>query len=289
MQRMHSKPHYFHVRWIAWLLRVVLHYRRDVVMINLSRSFPDRKYGELAGICKDFYRHLATVMVEALWFGRCSYDKLTKSRIAQVSNPEVLDRMYELAPSTIILQGHFGNWEMSGGIQSFLEPHPSPATEKNICVIHKALSNKRWEGFFRRNRTAPLHDPEHYEGYIESGSVLRYIYEHRDEKRFYVLIADQSPYTDTDKNLTIDFLNQRTKVMTPAAAIARKLGLAVVYSGMMRREDGSYTIKYTPICEDASKMSVEDITKRFYSLLEADINAQPESYLWSHKRWKMQA
>ena len=40
----------FHYAWagfFAWLLRDVMHYRRDVVMINLSRAFPDKKYKEL--------------------------------------------------------------------------------------------------------------------------------------------------------------------------------------------------------------------------------------------------
>ena len=40
-------PLWFHhgaAHFLCWLLRDVFHYRRDVVLTNLSRSFPDKKY-----------------------------------------------------------------------------------------------------------------------------------------------------------------------------------------------------------------------------------------------------
>ena len=45
--------------FLAWFLRSVLRYRSDVVTVNLSRSFPEKTYDELAVIHKRFYRHLA--------------------------------------------------------------------------------------------------------------------------------------------------------------------------------------------------------------------------------------
>ena len=51
--------HYACGRGLAWFLEKVMHYRRDVVFINLSRSFPDKKYHEIRAIAKDFYKHLA--------------------------------------------------------------------------------------------------------------------------------------------------------------------------------------------------------------------------------------
>ena len=52
--------------WHRWWGRVLgdfvrgtLHYRNDVVMVNLARSFPEKKYAELKSISKRFYRHFA--------------------------------------------------------------------------------------------------------------------------------------------------------------------------------------------------------------------------------------
>ena len=64
----------FHYAWagfFAWLLRDVMHYRRDVVMINLSRAFPDKKYKELKQISNTFYKHFGEVIAETIWFGGC--------------------------------------------------------------------------------------------------------------------------------------------------------------------------------------------------------------------------
>ena len=41
------------------------------------------------------------------------------------------------------------------------------------------------------------------------------------------------------------------------------------------------------ICDDASKMEIQEIMNEFYRLLEEDIRYEPGEYLWSHKRWKL--
>ena len=45
--------HYACAGFFSWLLKDVLRYRRDVVMANLSRSFPEKKYDELTQEDKD--------------------------------------------------------------------------------------------------------------------------------------------------------------------------------------------------------------------------------------------
>lgn len=58
------KFHYFVGRCIAWIVAVPMHYRRDVVMINIARSFPEKKYGELVQMAKNFYRHFGDIVAE---------------------------------------------------------------------------------------------------------------------------------------------------------------------------------------------------------------------------------
>ena len=64
-----------------------------------------------------------------------------------------------------------------------------------------------------------------------------------------------------------------------------KFGMAVAYLSMRRERRGHYLLHFEVLCEDASKMSVEEITKQYYQLLEADIRQQPENYLWTHQRF----
>ena len=79
-------------RRLAWLFRSGLRYRQDVVMTNLARSFPAKRYDELKDINKRFYTHFGTVLTEMIWFGACRGPKgrkrLHDSHIVEITNPE---------------------------------------------------------------------------------------------------------------------------------------------------------------------------------------------------------
>ena len=61
--------------------------------------------------------------------------------------------------------------------------------------------------------------------------------------------------------------------------------MSVAYLTMRREGRGHYVMRYVPICENASRMEVQDIMQQYYRLLEADIRQQPENYLWTHQRF----
>lgn len=82
------------------------------------------------------------------------------------------------------------------------------------------------------------------------------------------------------------FLNQETNSMLGSAVVAHKLAHSVMYMKMKRVERGRYEMTLIPICQDASKMKPEDIMRKYYDLLEEEINETPHNWLWSHKRWK---
>jgi len=290
MRLLGKLPLKFHLccgRFVAWLMGSVLHYRRDVVMVNLARSFPDKKYEELDSIRKAFYTNLGYVIGEAIWFGTSSFERVRRQHIVEMTNPEVPGWLYEAGKSVIIISGHFGNWELSGGFEAYdYKDTPGHIDEHNACVIYKKLSSKTWDRIFRHNRTAPLHDSKGYKGYVEGMNVVRYMYTHKDEPKFYVFNTDQSPYSNSSGNIDLEFMHQPTKAMSTPAALAHKFGFAVLYAGMKRKEPGKYELTYTPICEDGSALPVQEIMEKFYALLQKDIEEQPESYIWSHKRWK---
>ena len=291
MKAVGSLPLKFHLRCgkaVGKIVGGLLGYRRDVVMTNLSRSFPTLKYAALSKIRKDFYTSLGYIFAEALWFGASNAKRLRKQKIVQIANPEEMQKAYDGAPGVVVMDGHFGNWELYGGIQQYnFTDRPFPATEKNTVVVYKEMANHFWDEILRDNRLSPLKDKKKFEGYIEGGNVVRYMFSHRDEKKIYVFNTDQSPYSQSPSNIDLEFLHQPTRTMTACASVAHKFGFAVVYSSMRRASPGEYSITYTTICPDASKMSVEDITKQFYALLQTDIEEQPANYIWSHKRWKM--
>ena len=276
--------------FIAWLLRSVLHYRSKEVLINLSRSFPEKKYKEIEEIHRQFYRHLGEVITEALWFGKCRGERgrkrLHRSHLVEITNPEVLNRLFENSPQVMALESHTGNWELVGGFFNYnYTDTPLSMGPGNIAVTYNRLHSRRWDRFMAKNRCAPLKGTD-FDGYCESREILRYAVQHRRDKRVYVFITDQYPYSFATKHNLGKFMNQDTETMNGAATLACKMDMAVVYLRFACREDGGYALTLVPIAEHAKENSPEEIMSEYYRLLEEDLNAQPWNYLWSHKRWK---
>lgn len=272
--------------FIGWLMGSVLHYRRDVVMTNLARSFPDRLYEELAEICRRSYRHLGTVICEAVWFGSCSHSKLRRHGIAEMDNPELLNGIFKQGKSVFVLTSHRGNWEILGGYESYAVKEPLLYPENDLCVVYRQLSSKAWDQFMYSNRVSPIVDMEHFDGLVESFSVMRYAVRNRERAKCYNFITDQSPYGNAARVRVNDFMNQPTVSMTGGVSLARMMKMPVLYMDMSCTPEGNYRMHYTMISEDASTMETKDILDRYHELLQKDLEREPWNYLWTHKRWK---
>lgn len=280
------KVHYMWSGFFSWLMKDVLRYRRDVVMINLARSFPDRKYKEIAEIADKSYLHLSDIFTEAIWFSRAfDHDRLRKQHIMEVTNPEYLTDLINNSKSVVMLSSHRGNWEIAGGLRQYFYDAEVPFEEKDSTVVYKTLKSRFWDQVMAVNRCAAMKDHE-ANCYVESGKIIYYIYRNKDKKKVYIFPTDQYPYANSGIHHVNEFMHQKTKSMTGGAAIAHKLGFSVVYLCIDMEERGKYKVTFKEVCKDASELSPEEIMNRYYEMLQLDIDREPWNYLWTHKRWK---
>jgi len=209
LRKLPLRVHYALSGIVYFTVFKLLRYRYDDVMINLSRCFPMLNCYELRILCRQFYHHFADIIVEAVWFGGCTGAKrLRRARIMEVVNPEEVSRLYEKAPSMMVLYSHCGNWELYGGIESYTydAPVPEPFHEDKFKVVYRAASSKFSDDFIKINRFAPLKDPAGFQGYIESKNLVRYALTHRDEKFIYNVNTDQRPYYAGSDNLEVTII-----------------------------------------------------------------------------------
>ena len=281
------KFHYFMGGILTWIFEKLLKYRYATVMINLSRSFPEKKYAELCKIAHQFYVHLGEIFAETIWFSGGDYNRLKNSGIVKIVNPEVLSDYFERGPSVTLLSTHCGNWEILGGLFVYYDATGKeyPFTQDHVRMVYKKLSSDVSDEVFRRNRIAVL-EKGGEDCVIESAKILRYAVSHRAEKMIYVYPTDQSPYSSATRYYMGEFLHQPTYTMQGAAGLACKLSHSVLYVKMKRVERGRYELSFIPICDDASASSPEELMKKYYELLEEEIVETPANWLWSHKRWK---
>ena len=287
-------PLKFHLacgRFFSWVLRGVLHYRRDVVTTNLARSCPELKYKQRSQLARKSYDHLGDIFAEAIWFGGCKNAKgrrrLNESRIVDIANPATFNEVYDNSTNMMVLSSHAGNWELLGGFFSYNhnEEIPLRSGPEEIVVVYRRLKSKTWDRVMEDNRCNSLKDTG-FQGYLESMEVFRFAIAHRKEKFIYIFPTDQYPYSIATKHNVGKFLNQETLAMTGGAALACKFGMSVSYLRWKVVERGRYSLELVPICGNAADYTPERIMEMYYAELEKDIQDQPWNYLWTHKRWK---
>lgn len=285
--RLPLSVHHFNAKWIAFLIERVVKYRVALVDENLRHSFPEKSDAERLEIRHEFYKHFARIFTEAIWFGACTNpDRLKRAGIVTVKNPELLNECYDNAGSVMVMYTHQGNWELLGGIASYVPAgKETRASEKNFCVVYRKGKSRLGDEILRDVRFAPLEDSKGFRGYLESKEVVRYAFKNRGEKKIYNMNTDQHPYFAAPDFVKVVFMGRECDTMSASASLAKKFSMPVLYQRMVELEKGRYEIEYELICADPSEMSVEEIMVRYYQLLEDDIRRQPYNYLWTHNRW----
>lgn len=255
------------------LLFYIVRYRRKVVQQNLKNAFPEKSDKERNVIERRFYRFLCDLLLET--FKTLTISKETMLHRCRIT-PESAALLQELGAagtSVILVLGHFGNWEWGGNTFSLSAPH-------QLYVIYHPLSNPNFDRLMYRMRS------RFGSRLIAMNDTFREMLRHRNELTATAFIADQSP--DPKHAYWMPFLNQDTPVFPGTEKLARKLNRKVLYVSVVRLKRGFYELRVDPTIGQASDYEEQALTAAHTHRLEADILAQPETWLWTHKRWKHQ-
>ena len=263
------RVHYAFSTFLAWLLQKVLHYRVQTVNINIARSFPELNYPQIGEVVNDFYRHLADTIVESVWM-------LTASTEGQDS----LNRALDLNRNAVIMVGHLGNWEIFTGLPDLRTHYGIDIDNKDFLYVYKRPKSRLADKVITRIRT------RHGScSLIESRQIIRHIVRHREGRQAFFFICDQNP-PHCMSRFTADFLNQKTYMIDGPETVAAKMGMPVLYCGLIRHGRRDNEARFRLITENAAECPEGYITEQFARLLEADIREHKSTWLWSHKRWK---
>ena len=251
----------------------LVRYRRKVVRENLLRSFPKKSAKEIKDIEKRFYRNLCDLVVEAPKMMRMGPDGYQKRIV--VNNLVVVQQLYEQKKNIFYAIPHSGNWEWFGKMI------PGFADHKGLA-IYKRVKNDVFEQLMLYMRTKDCNLEM-----VESNTVLRRLVQLRDQQNGVLMMADQTSH-GLEQDYWTEFLHQDTCWFTGIERIAKKLDYAVVFVSMVRTGRGRYEVSFESVVDNPKATADGEIMEKYVRCVERFIEANPDNWLWSHRRWKHQ-
>lgn len=251
----------------------VIRYRRKVVARNLASAFPN---GDNRRTEKRFYHWLCDYFFETMKL--LSVKPETLLRHIEFRNLDQVEAYFDRGKSCAAMLGHYCNWEY---LTSMSLPMKRWKGKFFLGLIYHPLSNKAFDRLFIDIR-------EHNQGTcVPKKDILRKLVELKKEQRlsYFGYILDQSPKWE-NIHLWLPFLNHDTPVFTGAERIIRKMQNVVFYMRMERPCRGKYVCTFEMMTDQPLSLAENELTRRYFEMLEADIRRAPEFYLWTHDRWK---
>jgi KDO2-lipid IV(A) lauroyltransferase len=252
------------------LFRIV-GYRKKVVMENLRNSFPGKSEEELYRICKKFYHHLCDFFLETIKILTISRKELLKRCQFTPEAFDVFSRFAAQNKSVLLVMGHNGNWEWSCNAFNMLSRH-------QLFVVYHPITNKYFDDLMHRIRS------RYGTKLIPMKNTYKEMVVNKNGLNATAFVADQTPQPDHAYWTT--FLNQDTPVFKGMEVIAKKMNLAVLYTSVKKVKRGYYEMNAEVLSENPQEAAEGELSEKFIRRLERDIISQPETWLWSHRRWK---
>ena len=252
------------------VMKDVLKYRKDIILGNIKRSFPEKTVDQQLEIYANFYHHFCDLLIENLKGFTITKTQI-KSRL-KMSNPELVNDYFEKGKSVILIGGHYNNWEITAqGCPIYLK--------HELYAIYKPLKNDFYNNKMRSTR-------EKFGLYLTPMKLTKKYFElETNNPKAIIFGSDQSPSNVKNAYWTT-FLNQDTGFLFGAEKYAKDYNYPVIYVHIEKVKRGFYRVNFELICESPRSLKHGEIMELFSEKLEKKIVDIPHYWLWSHHRWK---
>ncbi len=254
-------------RTLGRLFRLLNPYRRILVETNLRLCFPELAGNERRLLRNRCYESLGMTIVEtaaALWAPDSFFP-----RLGRIEGLEHLEAAHRDGKGVLLLSGHFCSLDFAGRL--LMRHHP-------VCFTYQELRNRLLDQRVKQARQQKCqqlihrHDIRGFVKALKAGSVV-----------WYAPDQDQG----LKSSVFAPFFGIPTNTLTATTKLARLTGAAVM-PFLIRRLPGArgYALTIQPALQDFPGSDETADATRFNALLEEQIRANPEHYLWIHRRFK---
>jgi KDO2-lipid IV(A) lauroyltransferase len=258
---------------LAWVAADVLRVRGQVVDENLRHAFPT--FSELARkqLARRMWEHLLLMVCEVAQTPR-KIHRTNWHRFLQISQKRTFVRYLLDARPTLLVSGHFGNFELGGYVTGLLG-FPT-------FTVARPLDNRLLDRFVNRFRSRngqfivpKENSARQIDALLARGAVLS-------------LLGDQHA---GNKGCWVEFFG-RPASCHKAIALFTLISQAPLLVAFARR--GSRPLRFEvglagvadPRNPGPEQAGVVPLTQWFNRRLESMISVAPDQYWWLHRRWK---
>lgn len=257
---------------LAFIFYYVVPLRKDVVIDNLAKSFPDWDEQQVKKTAYGCYKSISITLIEILTLPSLRSEDLPG--ILDCDRQELFTKALDKGKGMILMTGHFGNWEFAALSLAYQSGVP-------FNVVVKPQRNKLVDAWMNHYRTKWTNE------IIPLGISIRGVYAALKDNKAVAMVGDQR---GPEGSIRIDFMGRPSTAFTGPAALALKSGAAIVMGIGVRQPDNTYKMELAEISQEnlpvGQDAKVEELTRRHMQHLEHYIREYPEQWFWMHKRWK---
>ncbi|HET6466651.1 MAG TPA: lysophospholipid acyltransferase family protein [Nitrospiria bacterium] len=272
-------------RWIPWnmglalggglgaaaYLFLVKERRRTLKHLQLALG-QERSPEEQRRIARESFQNLGRTFFEVLNLDRLTRDGL--DRLVRVDGEEALKAAAANGRGVLFITAHIGNWELMARAVAMRYPLAvvaAPIYDRRVEKVMIGLRATHGIETLVRSRPGYL---KRLIAMLRRGGIVG-------------LLIDQDTKTD---GVFVPFFHREAFTPTGAASLAYRTGASVVVGFIIRegRErhritiDGPLDLSRT----DDIERDVLEQTARFTKMIEEQVRATPEQWIWMHRRWR---
>ena len=246
--------------------------RRRLVAENLARAFPEKGPDELARLERAVFAHFGGLAAELL---RCEKEPLERllGRIEVVG----LEHARAAAASrrgVFFATPHLGNWEWAALVTG--------ANGFPVTIVARPLDNP-----FLDARLAAMRERTGCR-VVSKRDAARTLLRTLREGGIVGILADQR--ARPPDAVEVPFFGRPAWTTTAIARLAEKTGALFLPVVCLRTGPGRYRLVYSEAIDPAAlppgERGVVPLTARVTALVESQVRAAPEQWLWLHDRWR---
>jgi KDO2-lipid IV(A) lauroyltransferase len=258
---------------LAWLANDVLKFRRAVIVENLSAVYPQLNATQQQELARQMWRSLVLMCCEIAQAPRRINRYSWRDYIELNKLDALVSALLDQRP-TILLSGHFGNFEIAGfaaglfGFPSFTIARP--LDNPNLNTFFNTFRGMHGQFILPKRGVA-----DQVTNLLQSGATL-------------TVLGDQA---DSISGIELDFLGRKATCHKAIALFALNSNSNMVVATAVRQ---SRCMKFDLACIDVldvmqlegADRSIRGVTQWYNRQLENEIRRTPHQYWWLHRRWK---